>query len=348
MIVGGQSARSGRAELRDGVGQGRSRPEHRPVFEHRVDLAEDRAERRMGHAVAESGLGKVDERAGEEGVAVGVEDHVHRIVHAAGHHRLHGRTIGARPEDVGRLVLMDGAGEAIGPADGFEGALGPVDQAVGPGVGSMNLIAAMGRRMPHVPPLVTPVGPAVAVGIGEFPDGRSAAHIHRALMPQDALEHGQFVGEHHRPVVAAVAIGVFEPDHPPLRVLGLGGRRFGGAAGIRDVQAAPVIERSIHGPCDLIGRGHGLDLEAFGQGEGVGADRPRGGTQGNGGEGKGQTETYAEPKNRSGACEQRCHGRREQIGRGGSGIDAGQAVGRNPRMPLPARGLGLGDLARVG
>ena len=310
VIVGGQSARGGRAELRDGMGQGRAGPEHRPIFHHRVGLAEDGAERRMGHAVAESGLGKVDERAGEEGIAVGVEDHVHRIVHAPGHHRLQGRTIGTRPENVGRLVLMDGAGEAIGPADGFEGALGPVDQAVGPGVGPMHLIAAMGRRMTHVPPLVASVGPAVAVGIGEFPDGRSAAHIHRALMPQDALEHGQFVGEDDRPVIAAIAIGVFEPNHPPLRVLGLGGRRFGGAAGIRDVQAAPVIESPVHGPCDLIGRGHGFDLKALGQGEIVGTDLTVGGTQGNGCEGNGQSETEAEPKNRSGACEQRCHGKK--------------------------------------
>ena len=190
VVIGGQSARSGRAELRDGVSQRRARSEHRPVFEHRVGLAEDRAERRMAHAVAESGLGKVDERAGEEGLAVGVEDHVHRIIHATGHYRLHGRTIGARPEDVGGLILMDGAREAIGPAHGFKGALGPVNQAVGTGIGAVDFIAAMGRWMPHIPPLVAPVGPAVAVGIGEFPDGRSAAHIHRALVPQDALEHG--------------------------------------------------------------------------------------------------------------------------------------------------------------
>ena len=166
VVIGSQSARSRRAELRDGMSQGRAGPEHRPVFEHRVGLAEDRAERRMAHAVAESGLGKVDEGAGEEGLAVGVEDHVHRIVHAAGHHRLHGRTIGTRPEDVGCLILMDGAREAVGPAHEFEGSLGPVDETVGPGIGAVDFIAAMGRRMTHVPPLVASVGPAVAVGIG--------------------------------------------------------------------------------------------------------------------------------------------------------------------------------------
>ena len=218
----------------------------------------------MAHAVAESGLGKVDERAGEEGLAVGVEDHVHRIIHATGHYRLHGRTIGTRPEDVGRLILMDGAGEAIGPAHGFKGALGPVNQAVGTGIGAVDFIAAMGRWMPHVPPLVAPVGPAVAVGIGEFPDGRSAAHIHRALVPQDALEHGQFVGKHDRSVIASVAVGVLESDHPPLWVLGLGGGRFRGAAGIGDVQAALVVEGSVHGPGDVFGRGHGLDLKTLG------------------------------------------------------------------------------------
>ena len=261
----------------------------------------------MAHAVAESGLGKVDEGAGEEGIAVGVEDHGHRIVHAPGHHRLQGRTIGACSEDVGRLVLMDGAREAVGPAHGFEGALGPVNQAVGTGVGTVDFIAAMGRRMTHVPPLVAPFGPAVAVGIGEFPDGRSAAHIHRALVPQDALEHGQFVGKHDRPVVASVAVGVLEPDDPPLWVLGLGGGRFGGAAGIGDVQAALVVERSIHGSGDVFGRRHGFDLKTLGQGEGVGADLAGGRTEVRGAKGGGQAEAHPEEARRSGAQGNRCH-----------------------------------------
>ena len=261
----------------------------------------------MAHAVAESGLGKVDEGAGEEGLAVGVEDHVHRIVHATGHYRLHGRTIGARPEDVGRLILMDGAREAVGPAHGFEGSLGPVNQAVGTGVGAVDFVAAMGRRMPHVPPLVASVGPAVAVGIGQFPDGRCAAHIHRTLMPQDALEHGQFVGKHDRSVIASVAVGVLKSNHPPLWVLGLRGRRFCGAVRVGDVQAALVVERSIHGPGDVVGRGHGLDLKPLGQGEGVGTDLAGGRAEGSGAESGGQAEAHPKEIGRSGAQENRCH-----------------------------------------
>ena len=202
---------------------------------------------------------------------------------------------------------MDGAREAVGPAHGFEGSLGPVNQAVGTGVGAVDFIAAMGRRMPHIPPLVAPFGPAVAVGIGQFPNGRGAAHIHRTLMPQDALEHGQFVGKHDRSVIASVAVGVLKSDHPPLRVLGLCGRRFRGAVRVGDVQAAPVIKGSVHGPGDVVGCGHGLDLKPLGQCEGVGTDLVGGGVERNGAERRGQAEAHPQEIGRSGAQENRCH-----------------------------------------
>ena len=184
----------------------------------------------------------------------------------------------------------------------------------------------MGRWMPHVPPLVAPVGPAVAVGIGQFPNGRGAAHINRTLMPQDALQHGQFVGKHDRSVVAAVTVGVLESDHPPLWVLGLCGGRFRGAAGISDVQAALVIEGSIHRTSDLLRRSHGLDLKTLGQGEGVGANLAGGRTEVRRAEGGGQTEAHPEEARRSEARGNRCHARGlVGLGRNWSGIGASKS-----------------------
>ena len=126
-------------------------------------------------------------------------------------------------------------------------------------------------------------------------------------MPQDALEHGQFVGKHDRSVVASVAVGVLEPDHPPLWVLGLCGGRFRGSAGIGDVQATLVIEGSVHRPCDVLGRGHGFDLKPLGQGEGVGTDLAGGRAEGSGAESGGQAEAHPQNIGRSGAQENRCH-----------------------------------------
>ena len=264
-LVADQPAFGRRAGLVERVHQVRSRALHAAVVEHVVDLAEDAAVDRVADAVAETRLGEVDERAGEQRFALRREGDLDRVVHAAGHDDVEVRPVGTGAVDVGGLVVE---GLSVAELVGLLGerALGPVDVAVRPEIRAMDVVRATGERA-ALEPLLAAVGHAVAVVVAEAPDARRRRRVDPAVVPQAALREHHLVGEHDRLVEDAVAVRVLQPQDPGRGILQLLGRRFVGAGRIGDVKAAAVVETAADRTRrELGGRGQ-LDGEPVGDGE---------------------------------------------------------------------------------
>ena len=142
-----------------------------------------------------------------------------------------------------------------------EGALGPVDPAVGPEIRSVQIVGAAGQRF-SLEPLLAPVGDAVAVGVGQLPDARRRGDVERAVEPHRAFGQHHAIGKHHAGVEAPVAVLVFEANDP-VRAIGellfdavVRARRVG------DVEPSLVVEVRHDRPIDEGRSGDALDREA--------------------------------------------------------------------------------------
>ncbi len=154
-----------------------------------VDLAVDAPVDGVDQAITLAAPGMDEERGGEDGFAAGGEDDIHGVIHPAGHDRFDAGPIGAAAEDVGRAGRE---GRSAGPLVGLAGesALAPVDPAVRAGIRPVEVVGASGERL-AAEPFDATIGHAVAVGVGQLPDGGGRGDIKRIFEP-----HRPF-GEHH-------------------------------------------------------------------------------------------------------------------------------------------------------
>ena len=241
------------------------------TVDDRVDLAVDAAVDRMDQAVAVAAAGLLEEGGREDPLAAGREHDVDRVVHPAGHHRLDRAVVGPRAEDVRRL---GDKGRASRPLVGLFGErpLAPVDPAVGPEIGPVQVVGAAGERL-ALEPLLAAVGHAVAVGIGQLPDARRRRDVERAREPQRSLGKHHLVGEDGPLVEPAVAVAILEPEDPVRLVLELHGRLVVRARRLGDVEPALLVEVGHDRPVDERRPGGELDGEAVGEGERVAVER---------------------------------------------------------------------------
>ncbi len=241
---------------------------HATVFDHIVNLAEYRAIRRVPDAIAEPGLAEINERAGEDGLALGREGNFNRVVHAAGHDDVQARTVGARAIDVRGFVVQRAAvAELVGLLG--ERAFRPVNVTVRSEMWPVDIVGATRERV-ALPPFLALIGHAVAVRVAEPPDARRRRDVNPAVMPQATLREHHLLGEHDRLVEAAVAVGVFEPEHARRRILELVRWFVVGAGRVGHIQPAPVVEAGTDGALDAVGAGGEFDLEAVGDDEVLG------------------------------------------------------------------------------
>lgn len=254
-------------------------------FEGIVGFAEDASVDGMGEAVASAGLAEVDEGTDEDGFAFGGEGEFDGIIHAAGEDAFQAGAVGFGAEDVGGAIA-DGATAAIDEVETGEGALGPIEEAVGAEVGAMDIIGAAGEHFTAVPFLAS-IGFTVAIGVGEFPDGRWTGDIDGAVMPEASLGEHDVVGEDGGAVEAAIAVGIFQAEDAVVWVVELFRGGAIGAGGIGDVEATLGIEAAGDGTWDEVGAGGQFDDQGSGEGEGVRAEGLGVGRGGFGGGGAG-------------------------------------------------------------
>ena len=238
-----------------------------PVVQHIVLLAEDAAVKGMGDTVAPAGLGEVDERGGEDGLAVRREGDLDGVVHAAGHDDVEVGSVGLGAEDVGGAVV-DGGAAGAGVVLLGEGSLGPVDPPVGAEVGAVDVVGAAGEGA-ALEPFVADVGDAVAVGVAEAPDAGWGGDIDPSGVPEAALGEHDLVREDGGLVVAAILVGIDEAQQAVGGVLELLGRGKVGSGGIGDEEVALVVEAGADGAGGEVGGGGALEDEAVGDGEGA-------------------------------------------------------------------------------
>ena len=102
-----------------------------------------------------------------------------------------------------------------GPLIGLlrEGALAPVNPAVGSEVRPVQVVGAAGQRL-ALEPFDTLVRDAVAVGVGQLPDARRRSDVERSGVPHRTFGEHHLVGEDRALVEPAVAIRVFQPKDP--------------------------------------------------------------------------------------------------------------------------------------
>ena len=111
-----------------------------------VDLAVNAAVDGVNEAVALAAAGMDEERCREDSLAAGREHDIDGVIHAAGHHRLDQRSLGPFAEDVRRPRHERRlAGSFVGLLG--ERSLAPIDPAVGPQVGTVEVVGAARERL---------------------------------------------------------------------------------------------------------------------------------------------------------------------------------------------------------
>ena len=130
----------------------------------------------------------------------------------------------------------------------------------------MQVVGAAGERLAREP-LDPLVGHAVAVGVGQLPDGGRRGDVERAAVPHRPLGEHHLVGEDGLLVEFAVAVAVFEPDDPVglLRELFLD--VVVGAGRVGDIKTPFVVKRGGDRAVDERRPGDPLDRESLGNRE---------------------------------------------------------------------------------
>ena len=237
----------------------------RVSVDHAMGLAEQAAVDRVDERVAATELRVLEKGRRQHRLAAGRERHVHRVVHAAGDHRLDQRLARPPAEDVRGACHQRRLARPLVRLLGKR-ALGPVDPPVGPQIRAVEIVGAPGQRLAGEP-LFALIRHAVVVGVGELPDAGRSAHVQRPVEPHRALRQHHAVRKDDAGVEDAVAVLVLEP-HDPVRAVGELLLDFVvGAGGIRDVQPPLFVEVRDDGPIDQWGPRDPHDLEAGRHGE---------------------------------------------------------------------------------
>ena len=235
------------------------------IFDHLPDLAVDAAVHRVDQSVAVASPRMLQERRREDPLAAWCKDHVHRVIHAASHHRLDPGPIRTAAEDMRsprhKLRLAVAFVRLLG-----ERSFAPIDPAVGAGVRAVQIVGAPRQRLAGEP-FFAFVGHAVAVGVGELPDAGRGRNIERAVQPHRAFGKHHLVGEDDRLVELAVAVGVFQ-THDAMRFFGellfdfvVRARRVG------DIQPPLLVKIADNRPVDQRRPGDLFNLESLRKGE---------------------------------------------------------------------------------
>ena len=132
-----------------------------------VFLSVDAAVDRVQDPISFPARGALQEGRGEEALPGGQEFDIDRVVHSPRHDGFDPGGARPAPEDMGGAGYQGFPG---GPGVGLfgEGSLAPVDPAVQPEVGAMQVIGATGQGA--LEPFFTPVTDPVPIGVGQFPD----------------------------------------------------------------------------------------------------------------------------------------------------------------------------------
>ena len=269
-LVTTQAARRAGAELHERMRQLGAGAFHAAVVERAVFLAEDRAVAGVADAVAATGLGEINERAGEDHFALSRKRDADRIVHAAGHHHVEVGAVRFRAVDVRGAILQHAAvAERVRLL--IERALGPVEIAIRPKIRAVNVVRAAGQR-PALEPFLALVSHAIAVGVGELPDAGRSGDVNGAVMPEAALRKHHLAGKDGGLVERAVAVNVFKAEHAMRRILELLGGFVVRSGRISDIEPALVIKARTDRARYLISRGDALDGEPLRHRELVGAN----------------------------------------------------------------------------
>ena len=143
-----------------------------------------------------------------------------------------------------------------------KGSLRPVNPSVQAQVRPVQVIGAIGQGL-GIEPFHTLVCHAVAIGIGQLPDAGRRRYIHRAIVPEHPFGKHHLVSEHGAPVVAPVAIDVFQAEDAvgALRELLL--HRVIRSRRLGHIQAALVVHVHDHRALDERRPGCQFDLETF-------------------------------------------------------------------------------------
>ena len=130
----------------------------------------------------------------------------------------------------------------------------------------MQVVGAAGERLAREP-LDPLVGHAVAVGIGQLPDGGRRGDVERAGVPHRPLGEHHLVGEDGLLVEFSVAVAVFQPDDPVGLFRELLLDVVVGAGRVGDIETPLVVERGGDRPVDQRRSRDPLDRESLGNRE---------------------------------------------------------------------------------
>ncbi len=135
-------------------------------------------------------------------------------------------------------------------------------------------IVRAARECFAIEPNLAPLGHAIVIPVGEFPDVRRGGHIDRSFVPQAAFREHQPVGEDRAGVEDAVAIRVFQPQHTMRLFLQLLRHRLVGTGGFRDIEPPLVIEIRLHRSFHEQRTGRDFQRVIVGKGESAVAQHP--------------------------------------------------------------------------
>ena len=130
----------------------------------------------------------------------------------------------------------------------------------------MQVVGAAGERLAREP-LDSLVGHAVAVGIGQLPDGGRGGDIERAGVPHRSLGEHHLVGEDGSLVEFSVAVAILQPDDPVGFFRELFLDVVVGAGRVGDIKTSLVVERGGDRAVDQRRPRDPLDRESLGNRE---------------------------------------------------------------------------------
>ena len=237
----------------------------RVTVHHAVRLAVNSAVNGVHQSVALATGGVLEKCGGEKPLTARRKNDVHRVVHAANHHRLVRAARWVAAEN------MRGTRDTLAAAKRREALLGkrafaPVNPSIAAKVRPMQIVGAAGQRL-ALKPFLALVSHAVAVGIGQSPNARRRRDIKRSVVPQRALGEHHFVGEHDGMIELSVTVAILEPDDTMRFFRELFLDRIIRARRVGDVQSPLLIERRRDRPIHQRRPGDAFHREAIRHGE---------------------------------------------------------------------------------
>ena len=256
-LVNLQAARRCRAEVRHHRHQIASA---RVTVHHAVRLAVNSAVNGVHQSVALATGGVLEKCGGEKPLAARRKNDVHRVVHAANHHRLVRAARWVAAENMrGTRDTLAAAKRRIALLG--ERALAPVNPPVTAKVRPVQIVGTAGERL-ALEPLLPLVGHAVAVGISQPPNARGRGDVKRTVVPKRALGEHHFVGEHDGVIELPVAVAILQAYDAVRLFRELFLDRIIRAGRVGDVQPPLLIERGRNRTVNQRRPGDSLHREA--------------------------------------------------------------------------------------